>query len=64
MVYWAPILHFYQPPTQFPEALKRSPTQIAAGDEFHAGCRTRYLQGLKTLATDLLTEVERLDRRL
>lgn len=23
MVYWAPILHFYQPPTQFPAVLKR-----------------------------------------
>ena len=23
MVYWAPILHFYQPPTQFPGVLKR-----------------------------------------
>lgn len=23
MVYWAPVLHFYQPPTQFPAVLKR-----------------------------------------
>lgn len=23
MVYWAPVLHFYQPPTQFPSVLKR-----------------------------------------
>src|SRR6266498_1278614 len=23
MIYWAPVLHFYQPPTQFPEVLKR-----------------------------------------
>lgn len=23
MIYWAPILHFYQPPTQFPAVLKR-----------------------------------------
>ena len=23
MVYWAPILHLYQPPTQFPAVLKR-----------------------------------------
>ena len=35
-----------------------------AAEEFRAGCRASHLRTLKTAATDLLTEVEHLDRAL
>lgn len=37
---------------------------VVAAEEFRAGCRTSHLGRLKTAATDLLVEVERLDRAL
>ena len=37
---------------------------VAAVDEFRAGCRASHLQALKTVANDLLAEVERLDKAL
>ena len=37
---------------------------VAAGDEFRAGCRVSHLGALKTAASDLLAEVEALDREL
>lgn len=37
---------------------------VVAGEEFRAGCRTSHLRTLKTAATSLLAEVERLDRAL
>ena len=37
---------------------------VAGVDEFRAGCRASHLQAMKTVANDLLTEVERLDRAL
>lgn len=37
---------------------------VAAADEFRGGCRASQLQTLKSAATDLLSEVERLDRAL
>jgi len=37
---------------------------VLAAEEFRAGCRTSHLRTLKTAASDLLAEVERLDRSL
>ena len=37
---------------------------VVAAEEFRAGCRASHLGTLKTAATDLLTEVERLNRDL
>ena len=37
---------------------------VVAAEEFRAGCRTSHLRTLKTAATDLLAEVECLDRAL
>ena len=37
---------------------------VVAVDEFHAGCRASHLQGLKTVANDLLAEVEGLEKAL
>lgn len=36
---------------------------VAAVDEFRAGCRMSHVRVLKTVANDLLTEVEALDER-
>ena len=37
---------------------------VVAAEEFRAGCRVSHLHTLKAAATDLLAEVERLDRAL
>ncbi len=37
---------------------------VVAAEGFRAGCRTSHLRTLKTAATDVLAEVERLDRSL
>lgn len=37
---------------------------VVAAEEFRAGCRTSHLRTLETAASDLLAEVERLDRAL
>jgi hypothetical protein len=44
--------------------VRTSERLVAAVDEFRAGCRASHLQRLKMVATDLRTEVERLDRAL
>ena len=53
MVYWAPILHFYQPPTQFPAVLKRICDEsyrplIALLGEFERGRATVNINGSLT----------------
>ena len=58
MVFWAPILHFYQPPTQFPAVLKRICDEsyrplIALLDEFERARATVNINGsLTTMLMD------------
>ena len=68
------LLHFHAPPAaqadganvewQIAQIYRTFSQLVVAADEFRAGCRTSHLHTLKERATDLLAQVNQLDRKL
>src|SRR4030042_338385 len=58
MIYWAPILHFYQPPTQFHRVLRRvcNESYRPLVSLFHQQINARVTVNINAVLTEMLDE--------